>query len=95
MHLSLLPRLSCRQTVFLLLGIVGSSRSMEPGLIIDNPYQEVNWETDGRYRANFHTHTTGSDGNLNPHDVIDRYNDLNYHILALTASDRHRGVQPG
>ncbi len=53
-------------------------------LIIRDPYAAVNWETTGRYRANFHTHTTGSDGQMNPHEVVDHYHRLGYRILAIT-----------
>jgi len=51
---------------------------------IDNPYASVDWETFEQYKGNLHTHTTHSDGRLNPHDVIDRYHALGYAVLALT-----------
>ncbi len=51
---------------------------------IDNPYEQVRWEQDLQYKANFHTHTTRSDGRLNPHTVVDRYHELGYAILAIT-----------
>ena len=35
-------------------------------------------------RLNFHTHTTRSDGRLNPHTVVDRYHEHGYSILAIT-----------
>ena len=31
-----------------------------------NPYTGINWATVGHHRANLHTHSTESDGNLNP-----------------------------
>ncbi|HTN69203.1 MAG TPA: hypothetical protein VLZ33_07050 [Dysgonamonadaceae bacterium] len=40
---------------------------------IDNPYKSINWGDDMQYKANFHTHTTGSDGRMNPHTVVDKY----------------------
>lgn len=52
--------------------------------VIGNPYAAVDWERDGRYKANLHTHTTVSDGQLNPHDVVDMYHRLGYRILSLT-----------
>lgn len=58
------------------------------GLLIQNPYAEVNWANDGRFKANFHAHTTSSDGKLTPHDVIDRYHSLGYSILAITDHDK-------
>ncbi len=53
------------------------------GWEIENPYESVDWENDGRYKGNFHTHTTVSDGRLNPHTVVDKYNMLDYDILAI------------
>ncbi len=40
-----------------------------------------------QYKANFHTHTTRSDGSFNPDDVIDEYHAAGYKILALTDHD--------
>lgn len=57
------------------------------GLRIDNPYASVNWEEDGRYKANLHTHTILSGGTANPEEVIDLYRQLGYGILALTDHD--------
>jgi hypothetical protein len=51
---------------------------------ITNPYDSVDWSAHNQYKANFHTHTTRSDGRLNPHKVIDRYHQLGYDILAIT-----------
>ena len=51
---------------------------------ISNPYASVDWKEYGRYKANFHTHTTVSDGVMNPHTVVDRYLKLGYDILAIT-----------
>jgi len=51
---------------------------------INNPYEQVNWEKHGQYKANLHTHTTISDGSLAPQAVVDRYHQLGYQILAIT-----------
>jgi hypothetical protein len=51
---------------------------------IDNPYESVDWENHKQYKANFHTHTTRSDGRLNPDTVVDIYHAMGYHILAIT-----------
>lgn len=51
---------------------------------IRNPYESVNWTKHGHYKANLHTHTTISDGRLNPHEVVDKYHELGYDILAIT-----------
>lgn len=54
---------------------------------IANPYLEVDWETHGRYKANFHTHTTNSDGQDQPHVMVDAYHRLGYSVLAITDHD--------
>lgn len=51
---------------------------------IENPYAEVNWPQHRQIKANFHTHTTQSDGRMTPEEVIDKYQRLNYGVLALT-----------
>lgn len=51
---------------------------------IQNPYAEVDWKNHGRYKAGLHTHTLASDGKMYPHEVIDRYQRLNYDVLAIT-----------
>ena len=64
----------------LMLAVSACSQSWE----ITNPYEGIDWETHSQYKANFHTHTTMSDGRLNPHMVVDRYHQLGYNILAIT-----------
>jgi hypothetical protein len=54
-----------------------------PAWEIQNPYENVNWNHH-QFKANFHTHTTRSDGRMNPQTVIDNYHRLGYHILAIT-----------
>jgi hypothetical protein len=59
-------------------------------LVVDNPYKDIVWTGEGaspawqRHKANFHTHTTQSDGSLTPQAVIDQYYNNGYTILALT-----------
>lgn len=68
-----------------LLGLViALVSSCAPEWQINNPYEEVDWQNDGHYKANLHTHTTVSDGMLNPHMVVDNYHELGYDILAVT-----------
>jgi hypothetical protein len=55
--------------------------------IIENPYASVDWKRHKQYKANFHTHTTLSDGRSAPHEVIDAYVELGYAILAITDHD--------
>nr|WP_320153922.1 PHP domain-containing protein [uncultured Draconibacterium sp.] len=51
---------------------------------IKNPYENVDWKNYNRYKANLHTHTTCSDGKLSPQQVVDKYHELGYQILAIT-----------
>ncbi len=55
-----------------------------PNWEITNPYENVDWAGHNQYKANFHTHTTMSDGRMNPQTVVDEYHKLGYHILAIT-----------
>ena len=61
-----------------------SLSSCDSGFVIKNPYEGVDWENHQQYKANFHTHTTRTDGRLNPDTVVDLYHALGYHILAIT-----------
>lgn len=51
---------------------------------ITNPYETVNWNTWGHYKANLHTHSTVSDGKDAIVDVIEAYYAGGYDILAMT-----------
>ncbi len=52
--------------------------------VVLNPYAEVDWETFGQHKANLHTHTTQSDGQGTPNEVVDAYHERGYTILAIT-----------
>ncbi|MDE6311411.1 MAG: hypothetical protein K2L96_06290 [Muribaculaceae bacterium] len=53
-----------------------------------NAYKNVDWATVGRYKANFHTHTSQSfDTQYTTTQVVDRYHNAGYKILALTDHD--------
>lgn len=69
----------------LLIVIVFSS--CNPELLIDNPYEKVDWKEYGRYKADLHMHTNRSDGHLSPHVIVDRFHDLGFSILAITDHD--------
>lgn len=49
-----------------------------------NPYANVNWDSWRQYKANYHTHTTQSDGDHDPAEVIDEYHSADYKILSIT-----------
>jgi hypothetical protein len=55
--------------------------------VVLNPYEAVDWETWGQYKANFHTHTTNSDGDFSPEVVIEQYHSKSYDVLAITDHD--------
>lgn len=73
--------------VFLLATVSGAAEWR-----IENPYAGVDWGRYHRFKANFHTHTTMSDGRSTPQEVIDEYARLGYAVLALTDHDT---VGPG
>ena len=53
-----------------------------------NAYDGINWATTGRYKGNFHTHTSQSfDTQYSTSQVVDRYSQAGYDILALTDHD--------
>ncbi|MDD4102719.1 MAG: hypothetical protein PHU80_08825 [Kiritimatiellae bacterium] len=64
-------------------GFVGSRSRW--GIV--DPYAGVDWGRHIRCKANFHTHTTMSDGGAQPADVIDLYAKMGYGALALTDHD--------
>jgi hypothetical protein len=80
---SILERLYSKISVTAFIIIIISSACGSKWEIL-NPYEGVDWENHIQYKANFHTHTTRSDGRLNPQVVVDRYHQLNYDILAIT-----------
>ncbi len=52
--------------------------------VITNPYENVQWETVKKYKAQFHCHTNASDGFLTIKEAIQLYYDLDYDIVAIT-----------
>lgn len=53
-----------------------------------NPYAAVDWTLDRQVKANFHAHTTNSDGKIQPSAVIDMYQAAGYDMLAISDHDR-------
>ena len=51
---------------------------------ITSPYETVDWENWNQYQAQLHTHTLYSDGTVDVKDVVERYYELGYDILAVT-----------
>jgi len=63
-------------------------RNANTPVLVLNPYEEVNWDLTTHHKANFHAHTTQTDGNYPPHEVVDQYHQLGYSLLSLTDHDR-------
>ncbi len=57
-------------------------------VLIVNPYETINWDESSQHKANFHAHTTQTDGNYSPHEVVDKYHQMGYSILSITDHDR-------
>ncbi|MBQ7688405.1 MAG: hypothetical protein IJT27_04220 [Clostridia bacterium] len=51
---------------------------------VTNPYETVDWDTWNHYKAQLHTHTLYSDGEMNITDVVEAYYAQDYDILAIT-----------
>lgn len=51
---------------------------------ITNPYETVDWDAWNTYKAQLHTHTLYSDGEMSITDVVEAYYALDYDILAVT-----------
>ncbi|MCK4978762.1 MAG: hypothetical protein KAS62_00120 [Candidatus Delongbacteria bacterium] len=74
---------------FILIIIFSSSLIFSAEIIncVINPYENINWAEWDQYKANFHTHTTESDGYFTLSEAIDRYDTADYKILAITDHD--------
>mgnify|MGYP000478988993 CR=1 FL=1 len=78
------PNVPIAITILIAIIFVFGCTTRQPAVAIQNPYANVDWLNHGRYKANFHTHTTVSDGQANPHEVVDHYQGLGYKVLAIT-----------
>jgi len=56
----------------------------ETDYTIVDPYEGVDWENWEQYKANLHTHSTFSDGEFTLPDMVEKYYDMGYDILAMT-----------
>ncbi len=55
--------------------------------MVMNPYENVDWKNTGRYKANFHMHTTNSDGSFTGDYDVDTYAQNGYKIIMITDHD--------
>ena len=56
----------------------------KPARQIINPYEFVDWQKHGQYKANLNAHTMVGKGWMNPRSVVEEYQKSGYHILAIT-----------
>ena len=89
---------SIKKSLSLLLAIVMVLGSIIPGIdlatkvlaqeekriVIHNPYKDVEWEKYDQYKANFHSHTTESDGKNKPVEMIEEHYRQGYDVVAMT-----------
>ena len=54
---------------------------------IINPYANVNWSSNGQYKANFHAHSTNSDGANTTAQMVEDHYTKGFDILAMTDHD--------
>lgn len=55
---------------------------------IDNPYKNIDWRTANQLKSSLHAHTEKSDGKDTIQEVLDKYSELGYEVLAITDHDR-------
>jgi hypothetical protein len=77
-------RITTNGMLFIISAFVFMLGGCQPKWDIRNPYENVDWTTHLQYKANLHTHTTRSDGRMNPQTVVDKYQAHGYAILAVT-----------
>ncbi len=72
--------------VFLMTGIIAIPVSAQntKNYIIDNPYEDIDWDTWGSYKTQLHSHTNASDGFLTIHEYVKKHYDMDYDIVAVT-----------
>lgn len=64
--------------------VAGASSVGDIDYTIVNPYETVDWSTWDYYKANLHTHSTASDGDVPLDEMVELYYDAGYDILAMT-----------
>lgn len=76
--------------VLLFSSVFGSVVTAEPVVSgstdyeIINPYETVDWDSFGQYKANFHNHTYESDGSASPAAAIEEHYRQDFDVIALT-----------
>ena len=85
-------RISVLSLVLLLLlnafgGFSLAAQATETYVVTSNPYQNVDWETYGQYKADFHAHSTNSDGSHLTAQMVEDHYAKGFDILAMTDHD--------
>jgi hypothetical protein len=82
------PRLSMPVfTLALAAACIAGTPSLAAEVVLRNPYENVNWQTFNRYRADLHVHTLQSDGCHSVDEVVRTFHDAGFSILAITDHD--------
>ena len=71
----------------MLLGIMPGltvTSSEQNNIAIINPYEGVAWADYGQYKTALHAHTTNSDGSGTLSEMVERYYELGFDVLAIT-----------
>lgn len=63
---------------------VGVSAQGDVDYTIINPYEDVDWATYQQYRAALHNHSNVSDGDNEFYQMVEKYYEVGYDILAMT-----------
>ena len=70
---------------FFVAGAVSSVYAQQ--LFIQNPYAGVNWGTWGQYKAQFHVHSTNSDGDHTRAEMLEEYYTKGFNIVSFHEHD--------
>jgi len=70
-----------------LISVILSACSFQRARLVVNPYENIEWNKTNQFKANFHMHTTNSDGSLTGDYVVDTYARNGYSIITITDHD--------
>lgn len=68
---------------FCTVGSFAAEKSVK-NYVIDNPYEDVDWDSWKAYKTQLHSHTNASDAYPTIHEYVQEHYDLDYDIVALT-----------
>ncbi len=60
------------------------NKSVDKNYIIDNPYEDIDWDSWGNYKTQLHAHSNASDGYLTVQEFVELHYAADYDIVALT-----------